>query len=67
MDKSIVSGDSKIVMGSPMAKKEKHIVIPPEKSGMKVIEEGEIEIKVEKNTPELIAALKRQNGIDRGE
>ena len=62
MDKSKVSGDSKIVMGSPMAKEEKTIVIPPEKSGMKIIEEGPIELKVEKNTPEIIAALEKQQG-----
>ena len=67
MDKSKVSGDPKIVMGAPMAKEEREIVIPPEKSGMKVIEEGDVILTVEANTPELIAALERQNGIDRGE
>lgn len=65
MNKSKVSGDTKIVMGSPMAKEDKNIVIPPEKSGMKVIEEGEIELTVAQNTPELIAELNKQNGIDR--
>ena len=62
MDKSKVSGDSKIVMGSPMAKEEKNIVIPPEKSGMKVIEEGEIELSVEPNTPDLLKKLEEQKG-----
>ena len=64
MDKSKVSGDSKIVMGAPMAKEEKTIVIPPAKSGMKVIEEGEIELAVEKNTPELLRKLEAQKGIE---
>ena len=64
MDKSKVSGDSKIVMGAPMAKEEKDIVIPPAKSGMKVIEEGEIELNLEPNTPELIRKLEEQKGIE---
>ena len=64
MDKSKVSGDSKIVMGAPMPKEDKHITIPPEKSGTKVIEEGEIELKLEQNTPELLKKLEAQKGIE---
>ena len=64
MNRSKVSGDSKIVMGAPMAKEEKNIVIPPEKTGIKVIEEGEIELSVEQNTPELLRKLEAQKGIE---
>ena len=64
MNKSNISGDTKIVMGSPMAKEEKDIVIPPAKSGMKVIEEGEIILAVEKNTPELLRRLEEQKGME---
>ena len=62
MNTSKVSGDSKIVMGSPIPKEDKHITIPPEKSGMKVIEAGEIELSVEKNTPELLRKLEERKG-----
>ena len=64
MDISKVSGDSKIVMGSPMAKEEKTIVIPPENSGSKVIEEGEIILRLEQNTPEILKKLEEQKGIE---
>lgn len=65
MNKSNISGDSIIVMGAPMAKGEKDIVIPPENSGKKVIEEGTIELAVEKNNPEILKKLAEQKGKGR--
>ena len=65
MNTSNVSGDTIIVMGSPMPT-EKGIDIPPKTAGKKVIEEGEIELKLESNTPELIAKLnKSKNNVER--
>lgn len=65
MNRSNVSGDLKIVMGSPMPT-EKSIDIPPKSAGEKVIEEGEIVLNLESNTPELIARLnKSKNNVER--
>ena len=61
MDKSKVSGDSKIVMGSPIPK-EKNIDIPPKTAGEKVIEEGEIVLNLESNTKELLDKLNASKG-----
>ena len=63
MDKSKVSGDSKIVMGSPIPK-EDSIDIPPKSAGEKVIEEGEIVLKLENNNKELLDKLEAQKGIE---
>ena len=56
MDRSKVSGDSKIVMGTPIAKG-KNIEIPPKSADEKVIEEGEIVLNLESNTKELLDRL----------
>ena len=56
MDKSKVSGDLKIVMGSPIPR-EKDIDIPPKTACEKVIEEGEIVLNVSNNTKELLDRL----------
>lgn len=64
MDKSKVSGDSKIVMGSPIPK-EDSIDIPPKSAGEKVIEEGEIVLNLESNTKELLDKLDASKGKDR--
>lgn len=61
MNKSKVSGDSKIIMGSPMPKEE-NIDIPPKASGEKVIEEGEIILNLEPNTRELLDRLNASKG-----
>ena len=63
MKKSKVSGDSKIVMGSPIPKEEE-IDIPPRTAAEKVIEEGEIVLTVEQNTPEILKKLEAQKGIE---
>ena len=63
MNKSKVSGDSKIVMGSPIPK-ENEIDIPPKSAGEKVIEEGEIILSLEVNTPELLKKLEKQKGME---
>ena len=63
MDKSKVSGDSKIVMGSPIPK-EKEIDIPPKTAKEKIIEEGEIILSLEQNTPEILKKLEEQKGIE---
>ena len=63
MDKSKVSGDSKIVMGSPIPK-EDSIDIPPKSAGEKVIEEGEIVLNLENNNKELLDKLEAQKGIE---
>ena len=63
MNKSKVSGDSKIVMGSPIPKEEE-IDIPPRTAAEKVIEEGEIVLTVEQNTPEILKKLEAQKGIE---
>ena len=60
MNKSNISGDAIIVMGSPVPT-EKSIDIPPKTAGKKVIEEGEIVLSLEANTPELIAKLNSKN------
>ena len=65
MNTSNVNGDLKIVMGSPIPT-EKSLNIPPKTAGQKVIEAGEIELNLEKNTPELIARLnKSKNNVER--
>lgn len=65
MNRSNVNGDLKIVMGSPIPT-EKSIDIPPKSAGEKVIEEGEIILSLENNTPELIAKLnKNKNNEER--
>lgn len=61
MNKKNVSGDTKIVMGSPTPK-ENNIDIPPKASGEKVIEEGEIILNLEPNTRELIDKLNASKG-----
>ena len=61
MDKSKISGDSKIVMGSPVPK-ENDIDIPPKSAGEKVIEEGEIVLNLESNTKELLDKLNASKG-----
>ncbi len=65
MNKNNINGDLKIVMGSPVPT-DKSLDIPPKTAGQKVIEEGEIVLNLEKNTPELIAKLnKRKNNVER--
>jgi len=64
MNKSKKSGDLKIVMGSPMPT-EKDLDIPPKSAGEKVIEEGEIELKLENNTPELLHKLNKNKNNER--
>ena len=65
MNTSNISGDSIILMGSPMPT-ESSIDIPPKTAGKKIIEAGEIELKLESNTPELIAKLnKNKNNVER--
>lgn len=65
MNRSNVNGELKIVMGSPIPT-EKSIDIPPKSAGEKVIEEGEIILSLENNTPELIAKLnKNKNNEER--
>lgn len=65
MNRSNVSGDLRIVMGSPIPT-EKSIDIPPKSAGEKVIEEGEVILNLESNTPELIAKLnKSKNNVER--
>lgn len=64
MNTSKVNGDLKIVMGSPMPT-ERSIDIPPKTAGQKVIEEGEIVLKLEQNTPELIAKLNKNKNVER--
>ena len=61
MSKSNISGDTKIVMGSPI-QKEKDIDIPPKSAGEKVIEDGEIVLNLENNTKELIDRLNKSKG-----
>lgn len=61
MNKSNVSGDSKIVMGSPIPT-EDNINIPPKSAGEKIIEEGEVILKLEPNTKELIDRLDERKG-----
>ena len=56
MNKSKISGDTKIVMGSPIPK-DNDIDIPPKSAGEKVIEEGEIVLNLESNTKELLDQL----------
>lgn len=56
MSMSNISGDTKIVMGSPMPKEES-IDIPPKTAGEKIIEEGEIILELENNSRELIEKL----------
>ena len=56
MNKNKISGDTKIVMGSPVPK-ENDIDIPPKSAGKKVIEEGEVIINLESNTRELLDKL----------
>lgn len=60
MNTSNINGDLKIVMGSPMPT-EDSIDIPPRTAAQKVIEEGEIEISVANNTPEIIAKLNEKH------
>ena len=65
MNRSNVSGDLRIVMGSPIPT-EKSIDIPPKSAGENVIEEGEVILNLESNTPELIAKLnKSKNNVER--
>lgn len=64
MNTSKVNGDLKIVMGSPMPT-EKSIDIPPKTAGQKVIEEGEIELSLGQNTPELIKKLYQNKNVER--
>jgi len=65
MNTSNISGNVKIVMGTPIPT-EKEINIPPKTAGQKVIEEGEIVLNLEDNTPELIAKLnKSKNNVER--
>ena len=65
MNTSNVNGDLKIDMGSPMPT-ETSIDIPPKTAGQKVIEEGEVTLSLEENTPELIAKLnKSKNNVER--
>ncbi len=59
MSKGNVSGDSKIVCGAPVPS-ERGIDIPPKRAGEIVIEEGEIIIRAENNTPELVKAVKEK-------
>lgn len=61
MNKSNNSGDTKIVMGSPIPT-EKDINIPPKSAGEKVIEEGEIVIRLEPNTKELVDKVNAKEG-----
>ena len=61
MSKSNISGDTKIVMGSPIPK-ENDIDIPPKSAGEKVIEDGEIVLNLENNTKELIDRLNKSKG-----
>lgn len=61
MDKSKVSGDSKIVMGSPVPTEEE-LNIPPQSAGEKVIEEGEVVLNLESNTKELLDRLNASKG-----
>ena len=53
MNTNNVSGDSKVVVGTPIPD-EKGINIPPEKAGEKVIEEGPVVLELQSNTPELV-------------
>ena len=65
MNTSNISGDAMIVMGAPMPT-EKTLDIPPKTAGKKVIEEGEIILNLENNTPELISKLnKSKNNVER--
>ena len=59
MSKGNVSGDSKIVCGSPIPS-EKGIDIPPKRAGEMAIEEGDIVIEVRPNTPELVKAVNKK-------
>lgn len=61
MNKSNISGDAKIVMGSPIPTKE-NIDIPPKSAGEKVIEEGEIILNLEPNTKELVDKVNAKKG-----
>ena len=53
MNTNNVSGDSKVVVGTPIPD-EKGINIPPEKAGEKVIEEGPVVLELQSNTQELV-------------
>lgn len=64
MNTSKVNGDSGIFVGLPMPT-ENSIDIPPKTAGKKVIEEGEIELSLEKNTPELIEKLNKNKNVER--
>lgn len=64
MNTSKKSGDTVVVMGAPMPT-ENSIDIPPKTAGKKVIEEGEISISLEQNTPELIAKLNQNKNVER--
>ena len=59
MNKASVSGDSKVVCGAPVPS-EKGIDIPPKRAGEMTIEEGEVIINVEPNTPELVSAVNKK-------
>ena len=53
MNANSVSGDSRVVVGTPIPD-EKGINIPPEKAGEKVIEEGTVVLELQPNTQELV-------------
>lgn len=62
MNKENISGDLKMVFGSPIPDEE-NIDIPPKASGEKVIEEGTIILELEDNTPEVVEEYKRQHHV----
>lgn len=64
MNTNNISGDLKIVMGAPMPT-EQSLDIPPKTAEQKVIEEGEIILSLEPNTPELIAKLNKNKNVER--
>lgn len=67
MNKNNISGDSKIVCGTPVPEnKENGIDIPPKTAGEKAIEAGEIILSVEPNTKELINKLEVQKAKKEG-
>ncbi len=62
MNKSNVNGDSIIVCGTPIPDTKGRANIPPKTAGKKIIQAGEIEIKLESNTAELINKLNKNKG-----
>ena len=59
MNKGNVSGDSKMVCGTPIPS-ENGIDIPPKRAGEMVIEEGEVVLEARDNTPELVNAVNKK-------